>query len=872
MNSNDCTTRTSYGATQAEWEHFASALGLTADLLPVVSDTTAKISPNSKMKAIGKTPSMFSQEGFVVGISRWTERISDSSHIERWSKDPRYGICVQTRCVRAIDIDIPDPEKSAEVRRFVEAELGMALPCRMRPNSGKLLLTVRVSAVGKLSKAIVKTADGPVEFLCDGQQFVACGTHPSGVRYEWEGGLPADIPEITEAQFLALQQALAARFGVAGGVSTSKPSAELARARNMVDVNDDAVAWLSEHGWALGSKDGAVYVRCPNEAEHSSDNGITQAVYFPAGLGGLAAPGFKCLHAHCAHIHGNMFLELVGFKQPLEFDDCSDASAQADAAIKRARMSATSLTRLIQNCELLGESPAETCETILSEIARSPLTATEEAALITALKKATGTPVSALRSDLRRARSAAPPHAATVSPKAPVQAARALVGQRYTRDGVIAIRRWQQQFYAYDGRCYAEMSDEDVRAQVYRLFADAGVQLENKAPVDNTVDALKAQVNVSGATDMPSWVGDDQPAPVGELTAVGNGLLQMSTRQLFDHTPKLFTTSATDVIYNPAAPAPANWLRFLAEAFPGDPEAIECLQQWFGYLLTPDTSQQKALIAVGRKRSGKGTAARVLQKLVGMKDYCGPTLKGLGTQFGLQPLIAARVAVISDARVGSQADLQTVAENLLRITGEDIVSVDRKHIGAWTGKLSTRFILLTNVMPAIVDPGGALASRFIVLHFGQSFFGREDTALGSKLDAELSGILNWALDGLDSLRRRGAFIQPASGQAAMVELQRRTTPILGFMQDALVPSPTSWVSKDTLFDLYKAWCDSSGLRYTASKDSFMSELYAVADGLASDCRLRSGAGRVRAVRGFKVSEEYAAPHMFDPAVQGEVES
>jgi len=34
------------------------------------------------------------------------------------------------------------------------------------------------------------------------------------------------------------------------------------------------------------------------------------------------------------------------------------------------------------------------------------------------------------------------------------------------------------------------------------------------------------------------------------------------------------------------------------------------LQDWFGYTLSPDTSQQKMLMIVGPTRSGKGTIGR----------------------------------------------------------------------------------------------------------------------------------------------------------------------------------------------------------------------------------------------------------------------
>ena len=94
-----------WGATPDDWAHFATTLYLQADLLPVVSNPGAKISPASKMRELGKTPSRYDANGLVVGIPKWTQLKSTDRDIGRWSQHSDLGICLQTRRVRAIDID-----------------------------------------------------------------------------------------------------------------------------------------------------------------------------------------------------------------------------------------------------------------------------------------------------------------------------------------------------------------------------------------------------------------------------------------------------------------------------------------------------------------------------------------------------------------------------------------------------------------------------------------------------------------------------------------------------------------------------------------------------------------------------------------------
>jgi putative DNA primase/helicase len=150
---------------------------------------------------------------------------------------------------------------------------------------------------------------------------------------------------------------------------------------------------------------------------------------------------------------------------------------------------------------------------------------------------------------------------------------------------------------------------------------------------------------------------------------------------------------------------------------------------------------------VGPLRCGKGTIGRVQTAMLGRNSVGGPTMSNLSETFGLESLITKPAAIISDARIGARTDKSTIVERLLSISGEDSLDVPRKYMIAWTGKLPTRFTILTNELPSLSDGSGALAGRFIILIMTKSFFGKEDPALTSKLLTELPGILNWSIEG-----------------------------------------------------------------------------------------------------------------------------
>ena len=297
------------------------------------------------------------------------------------------------------------------------------------------------------------------------------------------------------------------------------------------------------------------------------------------------------------------------------------------------------------------------------------------------------------------------------------------------------------------------------------------------------LDALTSLVHLERFDfQPPCWINDASGPEPREILVCRNGLLHLPTGELRSHTADYLTHNALDYDYDPAAPAPVEWVKFLSEIWPDEPDCVAALQQWFGYLLTPDTGQQKILYIIGPRRSGKGTIARVLTSMIGQHNVGSPKLRQFGEPFGLQPLIGKQVAIVSDMRLGS-ADKAAVAEVLLTISGEDNMTIQRKHLAAWEGYLPAHFVILSNDPPTITDPSGELCGRYVVLQMRQSFFGREDHTLTERLLQERSGILNWAIVGWRSLQGKH-LEQPTSSNDA-VRMFSRLSSIVGIRRGSM---------------------------------------------------------------------------------------
>ena len=445
------------------------------------------------------------------------------------------------------------------------------------------------------------------------------------------------------------------------------------------------------------------------------------------------------------------------------------------------------------------------------------------------------------------------------SPSEPLKVARRIAESR-SLDGVALLRRFRGDWLTWIGGRWEPVEDAAVRKMIYsRLEAVVWLNGEGEqkpwAPtrhkVLNVVEALAAVTHLNERVDPPVWVPHYHGPDPKKLVVVNNGILSVSTRELIDHDPHLFNLVSVPFDYDPKASDPERWLTFLDELWPNDVESVMALQQFVGYILSGRIDLHKIMLLIGPTRAGKGVITRIMGALVGKGNVAGPTLASLGSNFGLQPLIGKPLAIISDARLGSGAGTSVIVERLLSVSGEDLLTIDRKYKERWSGKLNTRFVVVSNELPRFGDASGALAARFVVLSLRRSWLGRENTKLTDELLTELPGILNWALDGLDSLNAQGAFTEPQTSRDAITTLQDITSPVSAFVRDRCDVGPEHEITTDELWEAWKSWCEDNGKSRVGTKAMLGRDLFAAYPSIRK-IRPRDGAERIHLYQGIQL--------------------
>ena len=395
--------------------------------------------------------------------------------------------------------------------------------------------------------------------------------------------------------------------------------------------------------------------------------------------------------------------------------------------------------------------------------------------------------------------------------------ARTFLDTSYVAEEGYRLVHYAQDFYQHCTTHYEIIEEATIRSKLYALLdkckrtgKKGNLEPFNPSPatVSAALDAIKSITHLPNHanTKPPIWLeayANDKP-DASKLISLQNGIFHLEDSLLIPHSLGFFTQNSLPFAYNQSAQCP-RWLAFLHSVWEDDQESIDCLQEMFGYILSGDTTQQKFFNIIGPRRSGKGTINKILVALLGQHNTVAPQLEELCDTFGLQPWLGKLLASFTDARA-PERNRSAVVSQLLRIVGGDTITINRKNKESWNGYLPTRIVVYSNEVLQLTENSNALTGRMVVLKMTRSFYNNEDTELAHKLEQELSGIFNWAMDGLKRrLARGGHFTQPRTGVELLELMSELGNPIGSFVEDALIFEPEATVCKDDVFACYKRW-------------------------------------------------------------------
>src|SRR5919197_5073264 len=221
-----------------------------------------------------------------------------------------------------------------------------------------------------------------------------------------------------------------------------------------------------------------------------------------------------------------------------------------------------------------------------------------------------------------------------------------------------------------------------------------------------------------------------------------NGVLDIDTLELKEHSPDQLSLVQLPVKYDPAAKCP-RILKFLGQVL--HPQDVFTAMQIIGYCLYKTAKFEKAVMLVGPGLNGKGVFLKIIEALVGLENTSHVSLQDLDRErFATEGLYCKMVNTHADL---TQVKLSSTGNFKMLVSG-DSIRAQKKFKDPFNFRNYAKLIFSANKIPESDDQGYAYYRRWLILEFEKIFDeGDKDTELICKLTTpeELSGLLNLAL-------------------------------------------------------------------------------------------------------------------------------
>jgi putative DNA primase/helicase len=294
----------------------------------------------------------------------------------------------------------------------------------------------------------------------------------------------------------------------------------------------------------------------------------------------------------------------------------------------------------------------------------------------------------------------------------------------------------------------------------------------------------------------------------GYLLACANGVLDLHSGKLRAFDPDDLISLGADVRFESDASCP-RWERFLDEVCDGDRDRIAYLKRAVGYSITGDTSEHALFVMHGGGANGKTTFIETIKRVAGdfattcPFDTFARARGGNGPRNDLARLHRARLVVASESGEGGRLDEATVK----MLTGGDTVAARFLYSEFFEFTPGFKIWLVTNHRPKVEGEDDAIWRRIKLIPFDVSFLGREDSTLRAQLEAELPGILRWAIEGCLEWQRDGLGTADAV-ERATIEYREDENVLGAFLAERC--EMRGWIETIDLREAYVAFCKSIG--------------------------------------------------------------
>jgi len=303
-------------------------------------------------------------------------------------------------------------------------------------------------------------------------------------------------------------------------------------------------------------------------------------------------------------------------------------------------------------------------------------------------------------------------------------------------------------------------------------------------------------------------VSEDELGGPDWLIAAENCVIDLDDERRRDHSPEYHFLSRLGCEFDPDAGCP-RFRAFLNEVVPSDTERKK-LQEYAGYCLHHwGLPYHKALFLVGPTASGKSTFLDAINAMLGEDTVASLTPQQLtGERFAGAELYGKWANIRNDIPAETVKNTGEFKE----IVGGDPMKAERKRKDPFMFQPTAKHLYAANELPSTETDDEAFYRRILLAPFPETVPEAErDKHLDDKLEAELPGILNWAIDGLQRLVANGGFTGDRPPGHTQDTWQKWSDSVSRFADAAIDEDGSEDIPKAQIYAAFLEYCRQEGI-------------------------------------------------------------
>jgi len=268
-----------------------------------------------------------------------------------------------------------------------------------------------------------------------------------------------------------------------------------------------------------------------------------------------------------------------------------------------------------------------------------------------------------------------------------------------------------------------------------------------------------------------------------------NGILDIHTKKLEPFSDKYRFFYRLPIYYDPIVDC-KEVKKFFSDILKDDDD-LNAVQELFGFILYRDYKFEKSFMLLGGGRNGKTKTLELTKRFVGMENVSSLSLQMMENEnnFLISSLHNKLVNISGDL---SKTGLKQTGM-FKKLVGRDTIQADRKFMSSIKFTNYAKLMFATNDLPYNYDDTDGFWDKWVILDFPYKFVTKPEAKNERLIDPEiidkistskeLSGLLNWALEGLDRLFKQNDFTVSETTQHIKTKWKRMSSSADSFIQD-----------------------------------------------------------------------------------------